>query len=81
MQEVYYKNKNRRWLKLEKVKVFTRATHNLFDKLEKDVNKWLSKNKNITIISRQAGVACGVNELEEGFVNCTIVIFYKDKEG
>jgi len=61
-----------------KVKIFTGGTNHLFDKVESEVNEWLKKNsKKIKVISLYSTTACGINELHKGFVNLTIVIFYK----
>lgn len=66
--------------KVEKVKIFSRAAdENDFEKLEEDVNQWLSKDEDIEIVSRQVVGSAGVNILQKAFVNCTIVIFYQTK--
>lgn len=67
---------------MEKVKIFSGAGEEgdedeCFQRLESSINSWLEDNLNIEIVSRQIGVASGVNMKKEVFVNCTVVIFYR----
>jgi hypothetical protein len=61
---------------MEQVKIFTQGASDEFTELEEKANKWLSEHPDITITAREMGVASGTNLLGNGFVNCTIVIFY-----
>ncbi|RJO59241.1 hypothetical protein C4546_03400 [Candidatus Parcubacteria bacterium] len=62
---------------MEKVKIFTGATGNTFEELEKEVNQWLRKqNRTIQIIVREVRTISGTNLEGHAFINCTIVIFY-----
>lgn len=64
---------------MEQVKIFTRGTADKFEQLEQDVNEWLKTNEGIEIISRHVVSSAGVNAVQQGFVNCTIVVFYKTR--
>mgnify|MGYP001563767184 FL=1 len=63
---------------MEQVKIFTRGFDDLCQELEDEVNDWLKSHPKISVISRQATLACGTNLAQQVFVNCTIVIFYKE---
>jgi hypothetical protein len=65
---------------MEKVKIFTQGTSDEFEDLEEKVNAWFAENEGVEIVDRQAVSSAGVNVLEKGFVNCTIVIFYQTKK-
>lgn len=53
------------------------GTDHEFDALEQQVNAWLEENRHVVVLSRHVVGATGGNAVGKGFVNCTIVIFYK----
>ncbi len=63
---------------MEMVKIFTQETSGEFEELEKQVNAWLSENKNIEIAARHVASAAGADG-GKFFVSCTIAIFYRQK--
>ena len=66
---------------MEQIKIFMRVASDTFDKLESEVNEWLAeKHEKIEIVSREVTGVAGVNIEKQGFVNCTIVIFYRMKK-
>ena len=47
--------------------------------LQSEVNDWLNENNNkIEVVSRHIAVAPGTNSLGNTFVNCTVLIFYRN---
>ena len=66
---------------MEKVKIFTVGTSDAFDSLENEINEWLAEKRgaaSFSILSRTMSTCAGVNVAGDGFVNCTIVVFYKE---
>ena len=61
---------------MEKAKIFTCGTSDEFDDLEARVNEWLGNNPEIEILERKMMLVAGTNTQNNGFVNCTIVLFY-----
>lgn len=78
----------------ERIKIFTGGAQkgeedNSFSPLEDAVNMWISENPKIKIIDRKVSVATGTTRgmtdtggipVLEAFVNCTIVLFYREIE-
>jgi hypothetical protein len=64
---------------MEQVKIFSLAGADAFPKMERQVNKWLAKNKDIEIVSRCANTVTGINILGKGYINYTMAIFYRRK--
>jgi hypothetical protein len=62
---------------MEKVKIFSRVTQDIFDLLEIEINQWLEKNNSIKIIDRKIALT-NVLIFNVSCIYCTITIFYKD---
>jgi hypothetical protein len=60
-----------------KVKIFTRGFTDEADELENQINDWLAENPGVGILDRQATSASGTNALGDGFVNVTVLIWYR----
>lgn len=67
---------------MEQTKIFSGTMtqgDTCFADLEEEANLWLAANgEHIEVISRHVNTVAGVNNLDNSFVNCTIVYFYRD---
>ena len=63
---------------MEQIKLFVRCASDTFDKLKSAVNEWLTEEGNgVEVVSCHVTSAANANIENQGFLNYTIVIFYR----